>query len=102
MKLKKILTILFLAYSLLLLGLIIANNAFLFIDDQQFWLNVVVASLIFIVIFYVLGLILANNYEKKIIKLDKAVDVLKGKLYDAIKDDEEREKMLKDFEKSLK
>lgn len=102
MRLKSILTTIFGLYGILLFGLLIINAEFLFIEDHNFWINIVILNLIFIVVFFIVGLIIVNSYQRKISKLDKAVNQLKGKLYDSIKDDEMREKMIRDFEKSLK
>jgi hypothetical protein len=102
MRLKGILTTIFALYGVLLFGLLIANSEFLFIEDHNFWINIVVLNLIFLVIFFIAGLIIVNSYQRKISKQDKVINQLKGQLYDSIKDDETREKMIKDFEKSLK
>ena len=102
MNLKKLLTILFAVYGIVLLDLLTLNSQFLFIDDYNFWINIVIFNLVFMVVFFMLGLIITNNYQKKVNRQEKAINELKGKLYDAIKDDEVREKMMKDFEKSIK
>ena len=102
MTLKKILTILFILDAVFILGLIVINNEFLFIEDHGIWINVIIGNLVFFTVFFILTLAMANNYQKRIKKQDKVISDLKASLYDAIKDDEEREKMLKNFEKSLK
>lgn len=102
MDLRKILTLLFALYGVALLGFLIVNSQFLFIEDVNVWSNVVIINLIFIVIFFLLGLIMVSNLQSKIKKQNKVINELKGRLYDSLKDDESREKMLKDFEKSLK
>lgn len=102
MDLRKILTLLFAVYGVALLGFLIVNSQFLFIEDVNVWSNVVIINLIFMVIFFLLGLIMVSNLQSKIKNKNKVINELKGRLYDSLKDDESREKMLKDFEKSLK
>lgn len=102
MDLRKLLTFLFALYGISLLGFLIINSQFLFIEDPAVWTNVVIINLIFVVLFYLLGLIMVYNLQSKIKKQNKVINELKGRLYDSLKDDEDREKLLQDFEKSLK
>jgi hypothetical protein len=102
MKLKKFLTILFAIYGFLMIALLVANSQFLFIEDHEFWINIVVLNMIFILVFYLLSLVVISGFQSKVNKQEKTINILKGKLYDSIKDDEAREKMMKDFEKSIK
>jgi hypothetical protein len=82
--------------------LLLANSQFLYIEDHQFWINVVILNMLFILVFYLLSLIVTSGFQNKVKKQEKIIHELKGKLYDTIKDDEAREKMMKDFEKSIK
>lgn len=102
MDLRKILTFIFALYGISLLGFLIINSQFLFIEDPAVWVNVVIINLIFVVLFFLLGLIMVYNLQSKIKKQNKVINELKGRLYDSMKDDEAREKLLQDFEKSLK
>lgn len=99
---KKVLTFLFALYGIVLFGFLILNSQFLFIEDPSVWVNVVIINLAFMIIFFLLGLIMTHNLQAKIDKQNKTIDHLKGRLYDSLKDDEEREKLMRDFGKSLK
>ncbi|HYG38283.1 MAG TPA: hypothetical protein VD908_06680 [Cytophagales bacterium] len=102
MILKRILTFLFALYGIILFGFLILNAQFLFIEDPSVWVNVVIINLAFMILFFLLGLLLTHNLQSKINNQSKMIDHLKGRLYDSLKDDEEREKLMRDFGKSLK
>jgi hypothetical protein len=102
MKLKKFLTILFAIYAFVMITLLVVNSQLLYIEDHEFWINMVVVSMIFILVFYLLSLVVISGFQSKVNKQEKLINDLKGKLYDSIKDDEARDKMMKDFEKSIK
>jgi uncharacterized membrane protein YbhN (UPF0104 family) len=102
MRLKKIYNILFTLYFILLFGLLILNSEFLFNEDHTFWINIVIINLICSIIFFGIAWIIINGYQRRVAKQEKLINELKGKLYDAIKDDEQRDKLMKAFEKSIK